>query len=66
VSVDYRLLSHFQASQRRLEKARRALPEQWRADPRPEAKIINDHWIRVIAQAAEQAERIHGGPLRRT
>jgi hypothetical protein len=62
VSVDYRLLSHFEASHERLEKARRALPERWRTDPRPEAKIINDHWIRVIARAAEQAQRIANRP----
>ena len=56
MSVDYRLLSHFEASQRRLEAARRALPEHWRNDPRPEAQVMNDHWVRVLARATELEE----------
>ena len=35
MSVDYRLLEHFQASWERFEAARRALPEPWRQDARP-------------------------------
>lgn len=53
VNVDYRLLGHFEASTRRLEAARWALPAHWREDPRPEARIINEHWVDVIARAAE-------------
>jgi hypothetical protein len=59
VSVDYRLLSRFKASQQRLAKARCALPEHWRADARPEAGIINDHWVQVIARAAVQEPSTH-------
>jgi|HubBroStandDraft_6_1064221.scaffolds.fasta_scaffold2756351_1 hypothetical protein len=59
MSVDYRLLARFEASQQRLAKAALALPEHWRADPRREARIINDHWIRVIAEAAERASATH-------
>jgi hypothetical protein len=64
MSVDYRLLPHFEASRERLEAARRALPAHWRNDPRPEAQIINEHWVQVIARAGEQAEqlRTHTGP----
>jgi hypothetical protein len=36
MNVDYRLLAHFQASRDRYEAAKRALPQQWRTDPRPE------------------------------
>jgi hypothetical protein len=56
MSVDFSLLDHFEASCRR-EAARRALPEHWRRDPRPEAQIINEHWVNVIAQASERRER---------
>jgi hypothetical protein len=59
MSVDYRLLDHFDASRERLARARAALPAHWRTDPRPEAQIMNDHWEGVIAQAAEPHE--HGG-----
>jgi len=56
VSVDYRLLTRFIASRERFEAARLALPERWRNDARREAIIINKHWVRVIAHAAEHAE----------
>lgn len=58
MSVDYRLLARFEASRRRLEAARRVLPEHWRGDPRPEAQIINEHWVAVIAKAAERENPI--------
>jgi len=57
MSVDYRLQEHFAASCRRHDEARRALPARWRSDPRPEAQIINDLWVGVVARAREQIER---------
>ena len=57
MNVDYRLFEHFEASRRR-EAARRALPEHWRTDPRPEAQTMNEHWVSVIAQAAERHDRL--------
>lgn len=56
MSVDYRLLERFIASRERFEAARLALPERWRNDARREAIIINQHWVRVIARAAEHAQ----------
>jgi hypothetical protein len=61
MSIDYSLLEHFESSRRR-EAARRALPEHWRRDPRPEAQIMNEHWVTVIAQAAERRES-HAGRM---
>ncbi len=60
MSVDYRLLPRFEASQKRHEAARRALPDRWRDDPRPEAQFINELWVNVIAQAWEQHEQLSG------
>lgn len=54
MNVDYRLLARFEASRQRHDAARRALPHHWRTDPRPEAQVINDHWVDVMARAAEQ------------
>jgi len=54
MNVDYRLLPRFEASRRRLAAARLVLPEHWRVDRRPEARIINEHWVAVIARAAER------------
>jgi hypothetical protein len=54
MSVDYRLLAGFEASQKRHEAARRILPERWREDPRPVAQIINDHWAGVILATARR------------
>jgi hypothetical protein len=54
MSVDYRLLPHFEASRTRLEAARRALPENWRADPRPEAQVMNEYWVGLLARSAHR------------
>jgi hypothetical protein len=56
MNVDYRLLDHFRSSQRRHDAARRALPERWRDDPRPEAQLMNEYWVGVIARAAHDKE----------
>ncbi len=61
MSVDYRLLARFEASRHRLEAARQALPLHWQADPRPEAQIINEHWVAVMAQAMEHREQTRDG-----
>ena len=54
MDVDYRLLEHFESSRKRREAARLALPEHWRADPRPEAQEINDYWVNVIVRMSER------------
>jgi len=56
-NIDYRLLERFEASRRRFAAARLALPEHWRTDPRPEAQFMNEHWVTVIAEAAEHEDR---------
>jgi len=68
MSVDYRLLPRFEASRKRYEAARRVLPAHWRNDPRPEAQIINDHWVGVIAAAAaaQQDRAVRGRPAAST
>jgi len=58
MSVDYRLLDRFEASRQRHEAARRALPERWRTDPRPEAQTMNEHWVRVMVQACDDHDRL--------
>jgi hypothetical protein len=58
MNVDYQLLPHFIASRKRLEAARDVLPLHWRTDQRPEAQTINDHWVAVIAKAAEEKARL--------
>jgi hypothetical protein len=58
MSVDYSLLDRFTDSRRRHEAARQALPERWRADPRPEVQAINDLWVSVVARARAHEERL--------
>jgi hypothetical protein len=60
VNVDYRLLPVFADSRRRHEEARRALPERWRADPRPEVQLINDLWVGVHARARQLLDAAEG------
>ena len=57
MSVDYRLLDRFEASRQRNEAAWRALPRRWRSDPRPEAQIMNEHWVNVILEASDDHEQ---------
>ena len=61
MSVDYTLLSVFAESRRRHEQARKALPERWRTDPRPEVQLINDLWIEVHARARQHIDELHNG-----
>jgi hypothetical protein len=58
MSVDYRLLAHFESSCRRHAAARRLLPPSWRSDPRPEMQLLNDIWVDVIARARGHIEQI--------
>ena len=58
MSIDYRLLDRFETSRQRHEAARRALPERWRTDPRPEAQTMNEHWVCVMVQACEDQDRL--------
>ncbi len=58
MAVDYRLLPHFEANRERYDAARKALPERWRSDPRPEAQEINDVWVDVIARTRERLDRL--------
>ena len=57
MSIDYRLLDRFETSRQRHEAARRALPEHWRTDPRPEAQTMNEHWVRVMVQACDDHDQ---------
>jgi hypothetical protein len=66
MSVDYRLLAHFESSRSRHEAARRVLPEPWRNDPRPEVQTINESWVDVFVRAAEACELLGGGLPART
>jgi len=54
MSIDYRLLAHFEESRSRFEAARRALPENWRSDPRHEAQVMNEYWVGLLARSAHQ------------
>jgi hypothetical protein len=56
MSVDYRLLGRFEASQRRHQAARRIIPERWRDDPRPVAQIISDQLAGVIVATARHRD----------
>jgi hypothetical protein len=58
VAVDYSLLERFEASRRRHEAAREALPAQWRSDPRPEVQLINDLWVGLVVRAREHIEQV--------
>ncbi len=58
MAVDYRLLARFEANRERYEAARKALPARWRSDRRPEAQVINDLWVDVIARTHEHLERL--------
>ena len=60
MGVDYRLLEHFAERRRRLEEARNALPERWKADPRPEAQLVNELWVSATLRAREHIERVRG------
>jgi hypothetical protein len=61
MSVDYTLLPVFTESRRRHEEARRALPERWRTDPRPEVQLINDLWVEVQARARQHLDELDNG-----
>jgi hypothetical protein len=58
MSVDYRLLAHFEASRERYAAARELVPARWQSDPRPEQQLLNDIWVNVIARTREHIDRI--------
>jgi hypothetical protein len=58
VTVDYRLLPRFESSTRRHEAARDALPERWRSDPRPEAQLVNEIYVALVARTRAHIEEI--------
>jgi hypothetical protein len=66
MSVDYRLLEHFQASWERFEAARRALPEPWRQDARPDVQSANERWVTAVARAREHIDSIDSGSSSRS
>jgi hypothetical protein len=49
VSVDTRLLSHWQREQVARRRARAALPARWRNDPRPEMDKVVDLYVELLA-----------------
>jgi hypothetical protein len=60
VTVDYRLLPHFNASRARLDEVRRSLPAAWREDGRPGAQDANERWVEVRAKARKHLELVEG------
>ena len=54
VSVDRRLLNHWQREQVARRKARAALPAQWRNDPRPEMHQVVDVYVELVAAERQQ------------
>jgi hypothetical protein len=62
MAVDYRLLPRLEASRRRYEAARRALPERWRSDPREEVQLVNEIWVEVTARARRHIDEISSPP----
>ena len=62
MSIDYRLLPHFEASHRRHAAARDLLPSHWRSDPRPEIQLLNDTWVSLIVRTRQHIEQVAGGP----
>ena len=61
MDIDYSLLERFETSRRRYEAARLALPEHWRTDPRPEAQVINEHWVSVMVRACDARDKLTAG-----
>jgi len=49
VSVDSRLLDHWQREQVARRSARAALPARWRNDPRPEMHQVVDVYVELLA-----------------
>ena len=49
VSVDNRLLEHWQRAQVARRSARAALPARWRNDPRPEMHQVVDVYVELLA-----------------
>jgi hypothetical protein len=52
MSVETRLLDHWQREQSARRRARSALPERWQTDPRPEMWEVTDLYVELLA--AEQ------------
>jgi hypothetical protein len=49
VSVDTRLLAHWQREQIARRRAWAALPARWRNDPRPEMNEVVDLYVELLA-----------------
>lgn len=45
MTVDTRLLGHWQNEQAARRRARNSLPPRWRVDPRPEMKEVNETFV---------------------
>jgi hypothetical protein len=58
MAVDYTLLPVFAESRRLSEAARRALPEQWRTDPRPEVQLVNELRADLHARARQHIDEL--------
>ncbi len=61
MGVDYTLLPVFVESRRRREEARKALPERWRTDPRPEVQLVNDLRVEAHARARQHIDELVNG-----
>lgn len=51
MTVDTRLLGYWKRERARRERARRALPERWLADPRPEMAAVADAYVELLAHS---------------
>jgi hypothetical protein len=50
MAVDERLLTHWKCQRQARERARRALPQSWLADPRPEMQEAVVFYIEAMAR----------------
>ena len=65
MAVDDSLLERFEESRKRHDAARRALPDRWRNDPRPEVQAANELWVSTVVRARGHEARIVADILRR-
>ncbi len=49
MTLDTRLLEHWRRELTARKRARSALPERWRQDPRPEMREVGELYVELIA-----------------
>jgi len=61
VAVDTSLLGYWKRQRRARERARRALPDPWLTDPRPEMQEVADTYVELLARRGPtHVERLPG------